>query len=154
MATSPNILTGLPTPRSPLDLWGCSEFLRPGLLGFIVHSPFFTFCPSSTPPGLFQVPSIRIPVRFTDNIDELWSQSVRRIVHCKRLKLLGHPTSPYVTRERMTLLSHASMPRWKLFTCHLSASFHVCAIFITTVPALHQLCCGWAITVRGPMLSP
>lgn len=40
LAKKRRLLSGLPTPKSPLDAWGQFEFLKPGLLGFPKYARF------------------------------------------------------------------------------------------------------------------
>ena len=152
MATRTRILTGLPTPRSPLDLWGQFEFLKPGLLGFISYTAFeqrYAIVKHLRVGGRY---SIRIPVRFTDKVEELW-RKLEPHSYRKRLEDCSDvPEKLYVTREvEMTPQQERLYAEMETTaTAEISPGVYMSAQqSITTNLRLHQLCCGWATAEDG-----
>jgi SNF2 family DNA or RNA helicase len=146
MATKARILSGLPTPRSPLDIWSQFEFLRPGLLGFSSYTGFeqrYAVIRHMRVGGKY---SIKVPVRYTDNINELWDKlspwSYRKLLKdCTDV-----PEKLYVTREVEMTPEQERIYREmdENATAEvLPGVFMTSQQSITTTLRLHQLCCGW-----------
>jgi SNF2 family DNA or RNA helicase len=147
LAGKVRILSGLPTPRSPLDLWGQFEFLKPGLLGFISYKAFqqrYAIVKNIIVGGKFHIPLV---VRYTDKIDELWSK-LEPWSYRKRLEDCADvPPKLYVTREvEMTPVQERLYRQMEATaTAEIrDGVFMSSQHSITTTLRLHQLCCGWA----------
>lgn len=152
MAAKARILSGMPTPRSPLDIWAQFEFLKPGLIGFVSYKAFeqrYAIVRHMRVAGKY---SIRIPVRYTDKINELW-EKLSSHSYRKRLRDCADvPDHLYVTREVPLTAEqqrlYAQMD--ENATAEISSGVHMTATMaVTRALRMHQLCCGWAVDEEG-----
>lgn len=147
------ILTGLPTPRSPLDIWGQFEFLKPGLLGFLSYKAFeqrYAVVRHMRVGGKY---SIRVPVRYTEHVEEMWAQRIEPHSYRKRLRDCADvPDLQYVTREVPLTAQQERMYREmeRQATTEITSDVHMTATMaVTRAMRMHQLCCGWATDEEG-----
>jgi SNF2 family DNA or RNA helicase len=147
LATRTRILSGQPTPRSPLDLWGQFEFLKPGLLGFVSYKAFeqrYAVVRHMRVGGKY---SIRVPVRYTEKIEELWEKLSPHSYRKRLEECADVPPKLYVTREVELTSEQARLYREmdEFATAELQGGlFMTAGQAVTRALRLHQLCCGWA----------
>jgi len=143
------ILSGLPTPRSPLDLYHQFEFLDKKILGFDnfvkFRSRYATIARKPFGPGGRMVPII---VGYK-NIDEL-----PRLIEPHSFRVPFRPDIPrtYTIRHvKMTDEQERIYAQLKTFaTAQLENEEHVTAhAVITQMLRLHQVLCGHVVTEDG-----
>jgi len=152
MAARTRILSGLPTPRSPLDIWGQFEFLKPGLLNFVSYKAFedrYAVVRHMRVGGNY---SIRVPVRYKDTIEELWEKLSPHSYRKRLEECADVPDKLYVTREVEMTPQQERMYREMEAeaTTELGDDIYMSAQQRVTLNLrLHQLCCGWATDEAG-----
>lgn len=155
MASQARILSGLPTPRSPLDLWGQFSWLNSHILGFVSYQAFEDRYAIVKKIRVGGKHAIRIPVGFTDKIEELWVTRLAPWSYRKRLEECADiPPKEYVTRTvdmtpEQERLYHEME---ETGTAQLEADVYMSVQQrITLLLRLHQLCCGQATSEDGTM---
>lgn len=144
------ILSGLPTPKSPLDLYTQFEFLDPTILGFSTFSGFKARY-AIMKPTLINGRIIELIDRFV-NVDELHE---RISPHSFRVQLedcYDLPPKIYTIREvEMTEEQKRVYNDLKEFaTSHLGGEAHVTAtVVIAQILRMHQVLCGHVGTEDG-----
>jgi SNF2 family DNA or RNA helicase len=149
-ASHRRILSGLPTPRSPLDIFMQFAFLDPTIIGIRRYSQFqarYAVTKQLPIPGKF----VRIVVGYK-NLADL---SKRIEPYCYRVLLRDCtelPESTYVRREvQMTkeqTLAYASMKKHSF--AQLSEAVHVTATAVVTqMLRLHQILMGHVVDEEG-----
>lgn len=152
MAAKARILSGMPTPRSPLDIWAQFEFLQPGLLGYVSYKAFedrYAIVRHMRVGGKY---SIRVPVRYTDAIEELWGKLSPHSYRKRLEECADVPDKLYVTREVPLTPQQERMYREMESdaTTEISVGVHMTATMaVTRALRMHQLCCGWATAEDG-----
>jgi SNF2 family DNA or RNA helicase len=147
MALKARILSGMPTPRSPLDIWAQFEFLKPGLLGFVSYKAFedrYAVVRHMKVGGRY---SIRVPVRYKDTVEELWRKLAPHSYRKRLEECADVPKKLYVIREVELTSEQERMYREmeKNATVEISVGVHMTATMsVTRALRMHQLCCGWA----------
>lgn len=141
------ILSGLPTPRSPLDVYHQFEFLRPGILGYRNWWDF-RFMHAVMRKFVFGGRTIDLVVGYR-NIEELQ----RRVEqHSFRVEFRPDIPSTYSIREvEMTEQQRRLYRDLKdLATTKLDEESHVTAtMVITQLLRLHQVLCGHVVDETG-----
>jgi SNF2 family DNA or RNA helicase len=157
MAAQARILTGLPTPKSPLDLWGQFSWLDPTILGFVSYQAFedrYAIIKRLRVGGRH---AIRIPVEFRPVIEELWATKLAPWSYRKRLEECADiPEKAYVTRmvgltpeqERLYREMEATATAQLEPGVFMSAQQRIVLLL-----RLHQLCCGWATSEDGTVFA-
>lgn len=144
------ILSGLPAPRSPLDLYSQFEFLDPAILG---HRSFYSFRARYAVMRELRVGvrTVKIPVGF-QNLEEL-TQKVQRKSYRVRLEdCYDLPKSNYSIRE--VLLTEEQVRIYRelrdFATSELAEEKHVTAPqVITQILRMHQVLCGHSRDEEG-----
>jgi hypothetical protein len=135
------ILSGLPTPRSPLDIFCQFEFLQPGLLGFMNYMEFqYRYAITKKVEWGGRRFSVVVGHR---NIDDLQRRVER---HSHRVEFRPQIPSTYSIRE-VTMTEHQRRMYSELKTHAVTrleeAGPHVSAsIVITQMLRMHQVLCG------------
>lgn len=150
LAGKRRILSGLPTPRSPLDLYGQFEFLDHSILGFVSHKAFvqrYAVTRKMRVGGYW----IDLVVNYR-NVDELWGKIEPHSFRVRLEDCADVPPKMYVTREVVLTIEqrrlYEQMRRYA--TAQLSSGEHVTSQqVITTMLRLHQICCGRVVDEEG-----
>lgn len=146
------ILSGLPTPRSPLDIFAQFEFLEPGLLGYHNFQNFQRRY-ARTRPHRVGGRVIRIVVGF-QNLPEL-SERVRP--HSFRVRLEDcYDLPPKIYQTRDVLLDPRQRELYESLRDRASAQLgeqeHVTATeVITQILRMHQVLCGHVFDEEGKL---
>lgn len=146
------IMTGTPTPHSPLDLWSQFEFLKRGCLG---HSSFITFraryaVMSKRLFGARKRPvDVVIGHRDTDHLAALVRQHATVV---RKEDCLDLPPKVYETRDVDLSAEqrrvYDDLERWSC--TQLEGREHVSATeAITLLLRLHQISCGHVVDEQG-----
>ena len=144
------ILSGLPTPRSPLDIYSQFEFLGPGLLGY---KSYFSFRSrfAVTKPMQFGGRSVNVVVgyRDTDKLRDLIAPHIYRVALSDCYDL---PPKVYMRRDvPLTEEQKRMYSEPKLFATSRieGSSFVTATIVIAQIMRLHQLLCGHVVDEQG-----
>lgn len=144
------ILTGLVTPRSPLDLFSQFEFLDWRILGF---KSYYAFRAVHAVLQRMEVGGRRFDVVVGyRNVDELRDKIAPYSYRVLKEDCLDLDPKTYVTRDvELTKEQKKRYAEVKLFaTTQLSESAHVVATsVITQMIRLHQIVCGHAVDENG-----
>jgi len=150
-ATYRRILSGLPTPRSPLDLYCQFEFLDPNILGFRSYWAFRATCAITK-----KIPvggrSIEVIVGYRQPVVEMLQQRIEP--HSFRVPFRPNIPSTYTIREvRMTEEQQRIYSEIKNFaTAQLEQDSHVTAtVVIAQILRLHQVLCGHVRNEQGQL---
>ena len=144
------ILSGLPTPRSPLDLYSQFEFLDPRILGFNSYYAFrarYAIMQKMDFGGRI----VPIVVGYRD-VDELQKKIAPYSYRVRLEDCYDLPPSQYSVREvELTKEQERMYQELKLFaTAKISGEQFVTAtIVITQILRLHQLLCGHTRDEKG-----
>jgi len=150
LAMRRRILSGLPTPRSPLDLYSQFEFLDWRILGFKSYYAFrarYAVMRSVD----FGGRQVQIVVGYR-NIDDLWEKIEPYSFRCRLEDCYDLPPSQYMIREvKMTEDQARLYKEMKAFaTAQLSNESHISAtIVIAQMLRLHQILCGHVMDEEG-----
>jgi SNF2 family DNA or RNA helicase len=156
------ILSGLPTPRSPLDLWGQMEFLDHSILNFVSYKAFEQRYADTRPmkvtggkdeDGKRQGYYINVVKRYK-NIDEL---SAKIAPHSFRVRLedcADIPPKMYLFRDvELTSEQRRLYDEMKsqMTTRLASGEYASTTEVITQLLRLHQICCGHLVDEQGKL---
>jgi SNF2 family DNA or RNA helicase len=141
------ILSGLPTPKSPLDLYCQFEFLDPTILGF----------------GSYRAFQVRYAImrrmqmggRWFDVVDGY--QNVEELQHkiephCYRVEFRPNIPSTYTQRDVPLTGKQEQLYRElkEYATARINEESHVTAtVIIAQIMRLHQVLCGWTVDESG-----
>lgn len=137
------ILTGMPVTKSPMDVFGQFQFLRPGLLG---HASYYSFRGqyAITKPIRVGPRQVKVIVGFR-NLSDLQERVARHSYRVTRDQCLDLPPVTYMMRD-------ASMTdeQWRVYrsvrddaTARLESGNRVTATeVIVQMMRLHQIVCG------------
>lgn len=146
------ILSGLPTPQSPLDLFAQCWFLDPMILGF-KNFPIFRQRYAILRKIMVGARKIEIVVGYR-NVAEL-SKKIEPYSYRVRLEdCYDVPPKLYITREvELTPEQRRMYSELKKYaTTQISANVHVTATeVITQILRMHQLCCGHITDENGQL---
>jgi hypothetical protein len=143
------ILSGLPTPRSPLDLYCQMQFLNPRILGYSSYWAFRSACAITK-----RIPvggrSIEIIVGFHPRFNEWLQEKIKP--HSFRVPFRPKIPSTYTIREVGLTEEQRRIYRdiVTYATAKLSEEAHVTAtIIIAQILRLHQVLCGHTRDEQG-----
>lgn len=150
LAKKRRILSGLPTPQSPLDLYGQFEFLDHSILNFVSYTAFkqrYAVTRKMKVGGYW----IDIVKRY-QNVEDLWGKIEthsfrRRLEDCADV-----PPKSYVIRDVVLTAEQKRMyeEMKEYATTQLASGEHVTSQqVITTMLRLHQICCGRVVDEQG-----
>ncbi len=144
------ILSGLPSPKSPLDLYSQFEFLDWGILGF---KSFFAFRAryAVMQRQIFGGRHVQLVVGYK-NIDELRAKIADHSYRVKLEDCYDLPPKIYSKREvQLTKEQTRLYAEMKLFaTAKINETAHVTAtIVIAQIMRLHQILCGHVADEMG-----
>lgn len=150
LAKHRRILSGLPTPRSPLDLFSQFWFLDPNILGF---SNYMRFRARYAVMRKIMVGrrAVQIVVGYK-NIEELHRKIMKASFRVRLEDCYDVPPKAYIirdvpmTKEQQRLYNEIK----KYATAQLSSGDHVTANeVIAQIMRLHQICCGHVTDEEG-----
>jgi SNF2 family DNA or RNA helicase len=144
------ILSGLPTPRSPLDLYRQFEFLDPAILGFRNYHAFeYRYAIKK---------KIRVGMRHVNivvgyrNVEELYGKIAPHSFRVRLEDCSDVPPKLYVRREVELTPEQRRIyaDLQKKFTSQLEDGSHVTpSIVVDQILKLHQVCCGHVVDEEG-----
>jgi SNF2 family DNA or RNA helicase len=143
------ILSGLPTPKSPLDLYCQFEFLDPTILGFNSYYAFQA--------RYAVMKRIRTGGRWVDIVDSYQNvEELQRKIepHSYRVEFRPNIPSTYTQRDvELTKEQKRLYQELKEFaTARINEESHVTAtVVVAQIMRLHQVLCGWTVDEHGAM---
>jgi Mesyanzhinovviridae DNA helicase len=147
LARARRILSGLPTPRSPLDIFMQFKFLNPSILGFPNYYGFRAH--------YAVMRKERFNGRLVDIVVGYRNQEQLKATiapHSYRVEFRPNIPSTYtITDVELTPAQRAAYAKMKeLSTFQISKEQHVTAtIVITQILKLHQILCGFVVDEQG-----
>lgn len=143
LAGKRRILSGLPTPRSPLDLYGQFEFLDHDILGFVSEKAFKQRYANWR--------KMKVGAWYIDvvvdykNVEELWAKIEPHSFRTRLEDCADVPAKVYITRDveltREQKRMYAEMKRYAT-TQFESGEWASSQQVVNTMMRLHQICCG------------
>lgn len=152
LAEYKRILSGLPTPRSPLDLYSQFEFLDWRILGFRSYYSFKARY-AILKPMLFGGRRVQLVVGYRD-VDRLQALIAPYSFRCLLEDCYDLPASDYSIREvELTEEQRTIYNSLRAFaTAQLANEKYITTtIVITQIMRLHQILCGYAVDEEGVM---
>lgn len=144
------ILSGLPSPRSPLDIYSQFEFLNPRILGF---KSFYAFRARYAQMRRVRFGGREIPLIVGYQNTEELRRKIAPFSFRKRLEDC-YDLPPKIYTQRAVMLTAEQRRLYdelkRYATAQLASSDHVSAtLVITQILRLHQILCGHATDERG-----
>jgi SNF2 family DNA or RNA helicase len=144
------ILSGLPTPRSPLDLYSQFFFLDPQILGYTTYTRF-KFRYAITRQMRVGYRMIPLVVGY-QNVPELQEKIAPHSIRVRLEDCYDVPAKMYLTREvELTDVQKKLYHDLRRYaTAHLEGGEYVTATeVVVQILRLHQLCCGHIVDEVG-----
>lgn len=143
------ILSGLPTPRSPLDIWAQFAFLDTRILGHDIYRSFmheYAIVQRKLFPGARYYTDVVVGYRNVERLQELIAPHASRVEFRPNIPpTWSHREVAFTTEQRRVYNDLV-----KYATAKLDEETHVTApIVITQLLRLHQVLCGHVVDENG-----